>query len=819
MDDLREKLKVNGWSEDELMYEEDLPIKEGKGKFKASVLLVHNSYLFGIVQNVPSDVQVGDFVKDLRSTLSEFKLNYFFIYLNGAIYLIEKDGSVNLDSPVNVNLKQMMSDMSQVVGRAVDMDPRFAKPGIRLVTHLRVPQLFAISNTLDAIVSGQATALVVMAVGLGKTYVQIVVVSKLFAANCIRSALSIAPSLAIASQAKNTYAQAGINAYELNKDFEFRAGLGITTVQRFFSEVGKKKNSEKHELPVELIIVDEPAIFETPARLGLLKKIERKILLGFSVVEASVGPFLGKTTYKYKSSNVVDDLIVPSGFRAHELGTLAEIVSGLRIGGESEGSVKDILTEQAYVISVRDIDDKGKILYQEKEQVAVSRIERSRIVKGDILISAAGVRRKVAYFNEIPETTVVFTSALIRIRAIEPSVSQHLYDFLSSSLGNAIIDRISYGTVQKHLNITALMSAHVYLPENIDVIKERKSDAVETGGDPVEFRKESSVIETLKIEIIPKLEAILKRPEGSASDDVNIIADVASTLKRLSVDLGGRSLEEYVLDSFPFPIALAYRRFRDAKFNVFERVLRLRDLAESCSFFVYNVFLMDYFRNLKTAGYVIQDKGARKAFSGFSMAARIDFVSELLQQRNDGRVNNLFLDELCRYDRFSTISRALNEDLRNSISHTAAASESQQERILEEFTSVIHEMLEKLKFLTQYRLVRIPSYCVRDHKIFRRLEVYSGVSHYFDEEEIETAQINADIGEDHLVLLNPEGGQLNLFPLYQLISNADTRHENHFCIFKQRRNNILQGESLPGSFEIELIGEEYFSNFLSSTEI
>ncbi|HEX2926534.1 MAG TPA: DEAD/DEAH box helicase family protein [Ruminiclostridium sp.] len=814
MDKLKSQLKGNGWSEEELMYDEILSSQGGDREFKASVLLINNSYLFGIVKIVPQDLYVNDFVKTLWSEVSTLNLKNIFVYFGGDFFRVTNEGDVDLRTPAHMGLGQLMSQMSQTIGVPTNMDPRFAKPGIRLATHLRVPQLLAISRTLDAIVNGQSAALVVMPVGLGKTYVQIVVVSKLLASNYVSSALCIVPNIAIGKIAANTYRQAGIATFEVGKNLSLQPGLGIVTVQRLSLGNNQDESLSLRSLPVELVVIDEPIVLETRERLGLLERFDRKILLGFGAVEATTGPFFGKTSFKYVSSNVTGDLIVPSGFKAYELGTLAEITQGLRISAESENVGKG-----TYVISARDIDEDGNVLYQHKGRIADSQLEKFRISKGDVLISGAGVNRKVAYIRDCQGQEAIFAGTLIRIRAIEPLISQHLYEFLSSSLGNAILDRISYGTVQKHLTVTALMSAFVYLPQDISVIENRKSDAVETGGAHVEFRKESSVIETLKLEVIPKLEALLKKPEKALSERAIDVTEVASILKRLSVDLGGRSLEEHVLDSFPFPIALAYRRFRDAKFNVFERVLRLRDLAESCSFFIYNACLMDYFHNLKASGYVIQDKGARKAFSGFSMAARIDFVSELLQQRKTGKVHELFLSELCKYDDFSAVSRTLNEDLRNSISHTAAASESQQERILHDFTPIIYEMLEKLKFLTQYRLVRIPSYYVRDHKIFRRLEVYSGVSHYLDEEEIDAGQVTAKIGGDHLVLLNSEGQQLNLFPLYQLISNLETRHESHLCIFKQRRNNVLQGESLPGSFEIELIGEEYFSKFLAQSEI
>jgi len=77
---------------------------------------------------------------------------------------------------------------------------------------------------------------------------------------------------------------------------------------------------------------------------------------------------------------------------------------------------------------------------------------------------------------------------------------------------------------------------------------------------------------------------------------------------------------------YPTPIAMPYRRFIDAKFNVYEQVLRLRDVYESIVHFLYNVMLADAFHRLDAKKYFVQDAGARRAYNGFSMSSRLDFI-------------------------------------------------------------------------------------------------------------------------------------------------------------------------------------------------
>src|SRR5207253_2977199 len=159
------------------------------------------------------------------------------------------------------------------------------------------------------------------------------------------------------------------------------------------------------------------------------------------------------------------------------------------------------------------------------------------------------------------------------------------------------------------------------------------------------------------------------------------LLQAATELKSLAENLVEPSLEDRVLNAYPMPIALAYRRFRDSRFNVYEQVLRLRDLFEATSFLVYNVVLADSLRRLSPEKYFIADAGARRSYNNFSMAMRLGFVDAIINIANQAKSqNDLFMPELSGIN-FVKIAKQLQAEFRNRISHTATATEGQQRNL------------------------------------------------------------------------------------------------------------------------------------------
>jgi hypothetical protein len=90
--------------------------------------------------------------------------------------------------------------------------------------------------------------------------------------------------------------------------------------------------------------------------------------------------------------------------------------------------------------------------------------------------------------------------------------------------------------------------------------------------------------------------------------------------------------------------------------------------------------------------------------------------------------------------------------------------------------------------------------------------VYKGVGPRSEEESLAVSSILPAAESEHLVLLGGEDKVLDLYPLYQLLANEETRFEAHLCVLKQRKQSEkrLVGESIQGTFEMQLDGFDEF---------
>jgi hypothetical protein len=230
--------------------------------------------------------------------------------------------------------------------------------------------------------------------------------------------------------------------------------------------------------------------------------------------------------------------------------------------------------------------------------------------------------------------------------------------------------------------------------------------------------------------------------------------------------------------------------------------------------FIYYVVLADMFRHLDTHKYFIEDRGARRAYNGYSMSARIDLISAVLQIADSNGGQDLFIPELTELISVINLAKHLQDDFRNPLSHTMTAHEGIAERMLKMFKPDVDQLLEQLAFLAHYPLVRVSSFVVRQGQWVRRMAVYKGVAPSYEEEPILAESISPSAESDHLVLLGSEERVLDLYPLYQLLTNKETRFETHLCFFKQRKQSErrLEGESIQGGFELRLEGFDEFEH-------
>lgn len=815
---IKDKLLDLGWDIDELIYEQSIPsTNNGEGgNYRPAVVLVKNGYCLGIVDTPPVGESLLEFSDRFAQLAKSLAIAFYFVFYDEKFYRLNGKGELSLCQSDSPAAAELIADLVSRQGLTRERDPRFAPVSLPSKRHLRVPQVFAVSRVIDAILEGRRSLSVSMVLGSGKTITLATVVAKLLNSGFVKRILCLTPSAALSKQIREIYSQMGLEASVHSSETRINdQQIVILTTNKLLAISDQRSSSLVTAADFDVIVADE-AQFLTKGRLVEEFKIEpHQILIGFTAVPLLGPPFTERPVYQYTMSDVLDEPIVPPGYEAHELSSFAEVTGGLPKGGaRSVGPLQPV-----YIITNRDVRE-----YQfvssgfEIIEVDSDSLKTYELLENDILVSAAGATQGVALLGSL-DRPAIFSDSLLRVRSKDRDTARVLFEFLSSDVGASTLSRLAYGTVLRHLTVSALMKALIYLPKSQPISRDDAPMETDTFQPKVanQLRKEVSAIHVLRDEVIPMLErnahAVDQDAEYSSPSRNDL---VAARLKQLAIELAGSNIADVVLDSFPFPIAIAYRRYVDSRFNVFERVLRLRDLAESCAFFLYNVCLADYFRNLASSGYMIENKGARLAYNGFSMAARIDFVEKIIDESNDGKKNGLFLVELPNAKRIVTNLRVLQEDLRNNLSHTAAATESQQRNILEAFIPRVMGLLKDLSFIAGYNMVRIPGYYADNGKLYRRLEIYSGAVPHIEEQEIASPNIAVSISKDHLVILNPEGQMLNLHPLYQLVSNDDTRHETHLCLFKQRKKEkgALEGESIHGSFYVELSGYDYFESLI-----
>ena len=419
---------------------------------------------------------------------------------------------------------------------------------------------------------------------------------------------------------------------------------------------------------------------------------------------------------------------------------------------------------------------------------------------GDILLSRVFSREpKLSYVEEKLKEPILLSSSIILIRINTDNIrSKDVYNFLNSDTGKrALLLFTLRQTAQRHLSVRQLAEIGIFIPE--DELREDVN---------LQLSATRRTINEIEEHILPLLRDVEKSYSSTDKIDQSQVEEAGQRLLQLATVLIPQSLEERILASFPTPISIPYERFLNARFNVFEQVMRLRDVYEATCFFIYNLMLADACQRLDVNNYFIDVKRARKAYDGFSMADRLTFIESLQNLAKSIDPRDLFMPEIV--DAFNVKdARILKDDLRNQAAHTATAPESQQRRVLRYFRPIVEDILEKLSFLVNYQLVRITSFFYFRTDLMRRMEVYVGTSPILDEQPFPEGVDLTPADREHLVLLDQESNILDLHPLYQLVANESTNFQSHICFFKQRfggDKQKLEGESVQGAFTIDLEG-------------
>ena len=542
----------------------------------------------------------------------------------------------------------------------------------------------------------------------------------------------------------------------------------------------------------------------------LINRLSHAAVVGFANSPSLVATQLGAPVFHYPESDAVRiDLLrdltePPKGFRQVHLKDVASIFAAPRQLPPSKGQ-QHIAATPIVQISLRDVLPDGSISSTNLKpvnpanlNVSAERLQGDLMLRpNDILISSfnTGSSLRAAVVSPDFATPATFASSLILIRVDDTLARpRDVLNFLQSERGQSLMRLLATRGTLPRISPSTLQDLPIFLPETAKA----EESAAEALSDITQ------VISELRQDILPSLENIQSTASESRASQRQLVAD---KLRLLSRTLVPASLYERVISEYPMPIALAYRRLVDARFDAFQQVLRLRDVFEATAYFIYNTILSDWLRRLDPNRYFIEDAGARRAFNGYSMSARIDFVAEILRIAHENADQQLFMPELTGTS-FVDYAGRLQDDFRNRLSHTGAQSESQQKRIFDLYRPLVEQMLEELGFLANYRLARVISVSSSHSKLWRRMELYRGIAAGIDEQRVSSLEGLALPDRGHIVLLDPQEDILDLYPVYQLLANEETRHESHLCFFKQRKQSVrlVEGESVQGMFEVTLDG-------------
>jgi type III restriction/modification enzyme restriction subunit/type I restriction modification DNA specificity protein len=730
------------------------------------------------------------------------------------------------------------NELLELVGLNKDQqDPRLYAPFDKEFHPLN--HIIAVSRALDAVLNGNKRILISTPIGTGITKIGFHIAWKLIKSGYCRRMLLLSETLNILHQTQQVYAPldsnapllSGNNAEEVRISSQSSHNVHLGSVNYLLNPVKSPRVNDVSPDYYDLIIVQ---YLEEVGFKRLLKFAEYFSNAIFIALSSGMGKraeylsFFGSPVYQYSLEEVfeTEELQPPKGFYAVQLSDIAEIQTGVQRSRIEFDS--NIGTERMFIINARDIQPDGNIIFNEATKITIDEstnfnskdatIDQYLLQPKDILLTSIGTNIKTAFIPTDLANKAIFSSSLTRLR-IKSSVvdPQDVYQFIKSDIGQRALRRLTRGTAQSYISIKDLRQLLVFLPSQ-EAVKESSE----------ELSSIARALNRIKNEILPQLEKAEqnrqltsnekseKQPEDQQMEAYNYgLGEVAVLLRQVAATLVPPSLSERVLNDYPTPIALTYRRFLDARFNVYEKVLRLKDLFEAIAFFVYNIILIDVLRRLDVEKYYIEDKGARKAYNGYSMATRMEFVGQILNIARTNNGEDLFLPELIDSDVIDQ-AKQLQDELRNPLSHTATATESRLSSLLKDFQPIVEGMLDQLEFLTRYRLARIPSFYYQRGQLIRRMEVYRGPVYGLDEQELldETKLTQAD--HNHLVLLDPDDQVLDCYPFYQLLANEDTRHETHLCFFKQRKagEGRLEGESVQGAFGVSLDGFEEFDLLL-----
>lgn len=805
-DRVRSQLGEAGWNPEDILEEQS--ISQNGNRFRIDVVLLYNLYPLAAIEIKNSLAALSDATSQIIRNAEAINVPFAFATDGNKIIDVKLDGTYKMQDKFPTP-----SELLLLLGREwTDKDPRLFPPFHDFNVKPRLHHVQAISRCVESIINGDKRALVSLTPGSGSAYVSFQIAWKLIQSGYCKRMLFLSSRREIVKYMAKIFEPFNENLCILDGEEIPKIGtVHLDTIQHM---IQPRQTPKFEEIPADfydmILIYDlnnisfSKILFDYFERSVLIAVATRQKYFDKDAVEIFGQPIF---TYSFESAIANEPIIeVPEGFKSIQLDEIAEIQNGLRTDRRKTSEIKGTL-----LVASRDIQNDGNIDWSNIYKYELESIGKKVIPTleaKDILIStfSSGNTIKLGFVSNDFSNHATFSNSLILIR-VNPGHAnpEDVFEFLRSDVGQMILRReaINAGATISRISVRNLGKILVLLPK-----KESNKKGITT-----ELSTLSSAKHQITNDILPLLEKLEQNEPNQNEGENQEIELIAMKLKQLASNLCPPKLSDQLMFDYPTPIALAYKRFHDARFNVYERVLRLRDVFEAASYYIYNIVLADALQRLDPKKYYIKDNGARRAFNGYSLSSRMDLVGEILEISKFEKGQDLFIPELIDSS-FVDQAKQLQSDFRNKLSHTATATESQQKKVLSEFEPIVEKMLFDLQFLVNYRLVRITSFYYKNHNLIRRMEVYHGIVPDIEEDELldEIEFINSD--RDHIILLNSDGQILDLHPLYQLIASEETRHENHMCFFKQRKSkeHQLDGESVQGAFPITLEGFDYFES-------
>jgi len=820
-----EQLQQAGWALADII-KEPLISHAGRASRPDLVLLFHG-YPLAVVEIKRVLTALPNHVSQVQAALDALGVHLVFATDGRDIIKLSKHSS----EPQRTTRWPRPEELwTSLYGQLGPEDPRLASlPGSALSP--RPHTAAAIARVLDAVVQGKPRILVAMAAGTGKSTVICEVISRLLTAGRARRVLCISEHRVVVAQLAHRFQQSLANRYPIESPPKHPSHASVQVGTARFIETPREA-PRLGSFPADtfdfVILVDIPT---WESRRAIAEHFAAATIIGFTTNPATeIREHLGEAVFSYSIDDAVSDeeIQTPEGYAPVRLGELVEISAGSSAvvsREEIENAAEGLLLRGADIVPFG-----GGLQTTGIQRVWLLRQHRqaSTIRPNDIVLAAVGftTSRRIALVPEGAPSTMVAASSVLRLRPRPGVDPRPIVEFLRSGMAGIALER-AVSSLRSTTRVSAadLEGLRIFLPalakaKPTSLITQAPALAAAEAAEAPEppqtpeapppigssLGVAAVALRELREVILPKLSQSVGSSDAEADPHLPLIAE---QLRKLAHSLSPPTLAEQVMETYPTPIALAYRRYHDARFDVFEQVLRLRDLFESATFFVFNVALADAFRRLDPKAYYVEKNDSRRAYDNFSIPPRMSFIEAITEKAKARSVDDLFMAELATSSVCGVV-RELQSEFRNVLSHTMAGSESQQKKVLERFSPRVNELLASLSFLSRYQLVRIDSFHWKGERFYRRIEVLQGVALEIREEYVPDGAMPTKAPRDHLVLLDEDDRVLDLHPLYQFVATPQTHDQRHLCLFKRRSGAGLRGESLFGAFELDLDGAQEF---------